>query len=254
MSSDTVSYDSAVFEELASLEERSFWFRSRAQLLAWTLKSYFPTATSFLEVGGGTGNTLAALAAAIPELTVTGGELYREGLEVARRRLPGVELLRLDARSLPFRDRFDVVGAFDVLEHIADDDVALRSLRSAVRPDGGIVITVPQHPSLWSAADDVAHHERRYTRADLLAKLRAADFEPVRVTSFVSFLLPLMIASRRLGARDPQTYDFRREFMLPRPVDRTLGAVLAAERALIRWGFTLPLGGSLLVVAKAQTG
>ena len=244
------AYDPSIFEELAELEPRSFWFRGRATLLAWALERYFPQAHTLLEVGCGTGYTLAAIHDRRPGLELTGGELYPEGLRVARRRLPDVQLLELDARSLPYEAEFDVVGAFDVLEHIPEDDQALASMRRAVAPGGGLVVTVPQHPRLWSAADDFAHHQRRYTRRELVAKVEAAGFRVVRTTSFVSLLLPLMVLSR-LRERSVDSFDFRREFELPRFVDGTFAAALALERALVRAGVSLPAGGSLLLVARA---
>jgi SAM-dependent methyltransferase len=242
-------YDAGIFDELAALEARSFWFRGRAGLLGWALERYFPAARTLLEVGCGTGYTLAEIRRRRPQLEVTGGEQYAEGLRIARERLPGARLLELDARSLPFDGEFDVVGAFDVLEHIADDEAALASMRRAAVPGGGLVVTVPQHPRLWSAADDYAHHERRYTRRELIAKLERAGFDVVRVTSFVTLLLPLMLLSR---TRE-RPYDLRRELQLPPLVDRSFAGVLALERALIRAGVSLPAGGSLLVVARART-
>ena len=247
---ESPAYDASIFEELAELEPRSFWFRGRATLLAWALERYFPSARTFLEVGCGTGYTLGALHDRLPRLEITGGELYAEGLRVARRRLPDARLLQLDVRSLPFAAEFDVVGAFDVLEHVREDDQALASLRRAVAPGGGLLITVPQHQGLWSAADDFARHQRRYARRELIAKVEAAGFEAVRTTSFVTLLLPLMVVSR-LRERSVDSYDFRREFELPRSVDGMLAAVLGVERALIRAGMSLPVGGSLLLVARA---
>lgn len=247
MTAEPTAYDPSLFEELAELEPRSFWFRGRATLLAWAIERYFPAARTFLEVGCGTGYTLAEIRRRRPQLDVTGGELYAEGLEVARRRLPGARLLELDATSMRFDGEFDVVGAFDVLEHIPDDAAALESMRRAAAPHGGVVVTVPQHPRLWSAADTHAHHQRRYTRRDLVAKLAAAGFDVVRVTSFVTFLMPLMILSRRR-----ETFDYRSEFELPPGVDGAFAAVLAVERALIRHGVSFPAGGSLLAVARAR--
>lgn len=250
MIAERAAYDPSIFEELAELEPRSFWFRGRATLLAWALERYFPQARTLLEVGCGTGYTLASIHDRRPGLELTGGELYPEGLRVARRRLPDVQLLELDARSLPYEADFDVVGAFDVLEHVPEDDEALASMRRAVAPNGGLLVTVPQHPRLWSAADDFAHHQRRYTRQELVAKVEAAGFRVVRTTSFVSLLLPLMVLSR-LRERSVDSFDFRREFELSRVVDGTFAAALALERALIRAGVSLPAGGSLLLVARA---
>jgi SAM-dependent methyltransferase len=248
---DGSGYDAAVFEELAALEPGNFWFQSRAALISWACRRYFPDARTFLEVGCGTGFTLAAVQAAAPRLSVAGGDVHAEGLAVARRRVGDAPLFRLDARSLPFSGDFDVVGSFDVLEHIPEDVEALRALRRATDTGGGLIVTVPQHRWLWSATDDVGRHQRRYSRGELVAKLRQARFEPVRVTSFVSLLLPVMLAARKLARDSAETFDFRRELQLGSVPNTVFRAVLAVERLLLRGGIDFPAGGSLLAVARA---
>src|SRR5439155_17137550 len=113
------------FEHLPDIEAKSFWFRSRNRLISWALRRYFPKARSLLEVGCGTGFVLAGLHREVPGLELAGGELSHAGLVTARRRLPGAQLYQMDACSIPFEDEFDVVGAFDVLEHVDDDEAAL---------------------------------------------------------------------------------------------------------------------------------
>src|SRR5262249_29655033 len=206
-------------------------------------------ARSLLEVGCGTGFVLEGMRRARPNIELVGAELFEEGLLVARRRLPAMPLVRLDARQLRVEEAFDVVAAFDVLEHIREDALVLARLAAAARPGGGLLVTVPQHPKLWSVADDVAAHVRRYTRQELVRKVEAAGLEVVRVTSFVSMLLPLLALSRILGARTPESYEVEREFSSPRIVDRSLEAVMTAERATIRRGGSFPLGGSLVPLA-----
>lgn len=248
---DGSGYDAGVFAELAELEPTSFWFRGRSGILIWAMARYFPGAKSFLEVGCGTGYTLASIRAGRPGLAVAGGDVHGEALTVARGRLPGVPLFRLDARALPFDADFDVVGAFDVVEHIEDDVGALRNLATAARPGGGVMITVPQHPRLWSPVDDAARHQRRYTRSELVTKLRAVGLTPVRITSFMSLLLPVMAAARK-RASGTSDYDFRREFALPTALDRALEAVVSVERRLLRAGVSFPAGGSLLAVTRRE--
>ena len=90
-----------------------------------------------------------------------------------------------------------------MLEHIDEDEAALAAINRALRPGGGLIVTVPQHRWLWSETDRFSGHERRYTRRELRAKLAAAGFEPRLVTSFVSVLLPVMMASRAVSAEVP---------------------------------------------------
>lgn len=247
-------YDPSYFVRLAELEARHFWFRARNRLIAWALARYFPRARTFLEAGCGTGFVLSGLAAAFPDLALTGGEAAVEGLEIAARRVPGARLIQMDASRIPFREEFDAAGAFDVIEHVADDRAVLGALREALVPGGGLLVTVPQHPSLWSEYDASVGHVRRYRRRELRARLLESGFEIVTMTSFVTLLLPLMYASR-LAQRSPRAdYDPLAEMRIAPWLDAVLEQALAVERLLIRAGASLPVGGSLLAVARRPRG
>src|SRR5690606_28048554 len=115
--------------------------------------------------------------------------------------------MQMDARRIPFIEEFDVVGAFDVLEHVEEDEVVLAEIHQALKPDGHIVLTVPQHTWLWSPSDDYAHHERRYGLNELGKKVQAAGFKIQRSTSFVALLLPLMLLSRLRTKKRPHAFD-----------------------------------------------
>jgi SAM-dependent methyltransferase len=247
----TEAFDPAAFEALAALEPSNFWFRSRNRLLAWAAKRYFPAARQIHEIGCGTGYVLTALQAAFPDARLSGSEINVEGLVHARRRLPGIELMQMDARDIPFRAEFDLIGAFDVLEHVDDDREVLRQIHAALRPGGGVMLSVPQHRWLWSAQDRRARHHRRYERPALVEMLSTAGFDVIRSTSFVSFLLPAMLLSRRMSDRRPDESGTE-ALRAPLGLDAPLGAVLGVERWLIRHGVSFPMGGSLLVVANRR--
>jgi SAM-dependent methyltransferase len=255
MTSELQGYDPAGFVRIAELEDRSWWFRSRNRLIEQTVRRLFPEATKVLELGCGTGYTLGALRSALPRAELTGTELFEEGLRVARTRWDSVRLLQADARALPFGREFDLVGAFDVLEHIDDDVTALRELRRVVRPGGGLIATVPQHRWLWSAADDYAQHQRRYSRSQLVSRVEHAGFTVRIVTSFVTLALPAMAlsrVSRRLRAQRLEDFDPWAEFRIPPVVNSVLELLVTAERYAIARGISLPAGGSLLVAAVAN--
>jgi len=244
-------FDPGSFEHLAALEEGSFWFQGRNDIILWALDRYAPGAASMLEIGAGTGFVLDAVHRAHPGMRVVGSELFAEGLVHARRRLPDAELVQMDARAMPYEDEFDVIGAFDVLEHIDDDRGVLREVARALRPGGTLLVTVPQHQWMWSPADDYAHHVRRYARGELRDKLAGAGLELRRLTSFVSILLPAMVASRLLQRGAPaEAYDPVAEHERTARLRRPLELTLRAEHALIRRGVSLPAGGSLLAVAQ----
>jgi ubiquinone/menaquinone biosynthesis C-methylase UbiE len=246
----TQGFDVRSYDFLPDIEARSFWFRSRNRLIAWVMGRYFAGARSLLEVGCGTGFVLQGLREEFPELELTGSDLFEQGLEIARRRLPDARLLHLDARALPFDADFDVVGGFDVLEHIEEDEVALASMVRAIKPGGGIILTVPQHPSMWSAVDEYGQHARRYTRRELVGKLERSGLRVERVTSFVSLLLPLMALSRARQRRLDETFDPLADFRHSRILDVSLERIMDVERMAIRTGISWPAGGSLLGVAR----
>jgi SAM-dependent methyltransferase len=213
------------------------------------VRKYAPDARSFLDVGTGTGFVLAGLRTRFPHLRLVGGDLLVEGLEVARGRLAGIELLQIDARRIPYDAEFDAVGAFDVAEHIDEDELVFSQLAQAVRPGGVVLVTVPQHPWLWGPLDEFSHHRRRYTRSELQAKLRNCGLRVERATSFVTTLLPGMVASRLL-ARRHATFEPEREYRAARLIRAPLAAAMRIEEAVIASGGSLPVGGSLLAVAR----
>lgn len=245
-------YDPAQFTELARLEAGNFWFRARNRLINWAIGRYFSGARNLLEVGCGTGFVLAGIATAFPALKLSASEAAATGLAHAAARVPGATLMQMDARRIPFRDEFDVVGAFDVIEHLEDDRAVLAGLRAAAAPAGGLLLTVPQHPFLWSEFDARAGHVRRYRAAELREKVMEAGFEIVRMTSFVTLLLPLMFASRLAQRRPRRGYDPLAELRIAPWLNWTLEQALDFERLLIQAGITLPVGGSLLVVARRR--
>lgn len=246
-------FEPEYFDDLAALEANNFWFQSRNKLLQWMLKRFHPSFHSFLEVGCGTGFVLSGIAQRYPNARLSGSEIFTAGLTFASKRLPSVNLMQMDARNVPYVEEFDVVGAFDVIEHIKEDEVVLSQLHTALKEGGTLMITVPQHPWLWSTLDDYSHHFRRYTEQELRQKIEAAGFEIVKNTSFVMLLLPAMALSRLIRRDTPvEAIDVRAELQLPAMVNTVFRMLLSFEIALIKLGISLPVGGSRLVVARKR--
>ena len=248
--SDRREYKINHYAALSELEKNNFWFSSRNNLLIWALKKYFPNAINVCEVGCGTGFVLSGLNRAFSNLHLSGSELFIEGLRFAAKRVKSAKLFQMDAREMPFINEFDVMGIFDVLEHIEEDKDVLSQLYQAIVPGGGLILTVPQHNFLWSYQDEVACHVRRYSAFDLKQKVIQAGFKIIRVTSFVSLLLPLMMASRIRKRSAKEDYDAQSELRLGRISNFLLKMAMNFEIQFIQLGINFSAGGSLLLIAQ----
>lgn len=238
------------FSELATLEAGNFWFRARNALILWVILRHFPLMERYFEIGCGTGYVLAGVSQAYPQASVTGSEIFSAGLSFAANRVKRAELIQMDARNIPYVNEFDVVGAFDVLEHIEEDTTVLTEMLKAIRSGGGLVVTVPQHPWLWSRQDEYARHVRRYRVGELRNKILEAGFKIEFQTSFVSLLLPVMLVSRISQRRPVENGDPLVELRLPPVLNWAFRSIMRLEHLLIRIGVRFPIGGSLLLVAK----
>ena len=250
MPPDRTPLPKSAFEALALAEARHWWFRACNRVIIWLLKSRIGKIRNFLEIGCGTGFVLEGIHQEYPETTLSGTEFFDEGLMHARRRVPSASFEKLEARAMNYAERFDVIGAFDVIEHIDENEQVLANLSRALHKNGHLLLTVPQHRWLWSAADERACHVRRYTRRELVDKAGRAGLEVQYVTSFVTLLVPLMwLARQRPGQKNAVVNS---EFEISDRTNRLLEFVMKIEFGLLKAGITFPLGGSLLLLAKKQ--
>jgi ubiquinone/menaquinone biosynthesis C-methylase UbiE len=246
-----VNIDFTHFKQVAEIEPKHFWYRSRNELILWAIKRYFSGAQNICEIGCGSGYVLSAIEASFPTAKLRGSDASTAGLSFASNRVGSAELFQMDARSVPFAEEFDVIGVFDVLEHIEEDVVVLREMYRATKRGGGIVITVPQHRFLWGPMDEYSCHVRRYGKRELVDKVEQAGFRVERCTSFVSLLLPLMIVSRLLlEGKVNRDGGLPPGLKVHGAVNKLFEKVLSAERAIIRRGGNLAAGGSLMLVAR----
>lgn len=243
-------FKAAYFADLAPLEAGHFWFRARNRLIIWALGKYCPAFRSFLEVGCGTGYVLSGIAKAYPGVQLCGSEMLTAGLVFAAAREPNIDFMQMDARRIPFVDEFDAIGAFDVLEHIKEDEQVLLEMHDALKPRGVMLLTVPQHKWLWSHFDNYSCHVQRYSSRELHAKIERMGFEIVRSTSFVSSLLPVMWTSRCAHNSSRKNFDATAELRISPWLNRIFEAILDAEVHMIRNGVNFPIGGSRLIVAR----
>lgn len=253
-------YDPGYFAQLFAIEDRHFWFRARNRVIAELVKhvtASFTPGYHVLEVGCGTGNVLRTLQQTCSEGIVIGTDLYSEGLQYARKRT-SCALVQADMHTLPFRKQFNVIGLFDVLEHLSDDLQVLTDLHSLLLPDGVLVLTVPAHPSLWSYFDEVSHHCRRYTPDELKQKLLDTGYQLRYLTQYFGSIFPLVWIQRRVvslysrirsqKAKLP-TQSLKEELRIIPLVNTVLTFLLTQEVRFITRRYTLPIGTSLLTIA-----
>jgi hypothetical protein len=146
---------------------------------------------------------------------------------------------------------------FDVIEHLADDLAALRQAHNLLSANGKLLLTVPAHMNLWSYSDKFAGHYRRYEYNDLAERLQSAGFTIDYLTQFMAATLPAMWIRRKLSVRNQgkgDSKDSRQLFLRdlrPMPVvNGMLRWILEREASLVRSGFTIPFGTSLLAIAS----
>jgi SAM-dependent methyltransferase len=224
-------------ENMADLEDGHWWFRERRCLIARAIEGLPPCRA--IDIGAGAGGNTRVLEAAGWKATAL--EVSDVGVELARAR--GLDAVQGDARAIPFPDdQFGLLVAYDVLEHIEEDDQVVAEIARVVRPGGRVLIAVPADPRLWSAHDDAVGHVRRYTRAELVDLF---DHQPFRIDEVRSWnvLLRPVVAFRRKSVADNDLT------ALPRVVNAGLSAIIKAERFLPvgnRPGVTLLLNATVL--------
>ena len=231
------------------VEDSYWWFGAKRALVRLLLGRYLPAPPGVaVDIGCGTGGTLQAFAP-------LGGRwvgVERSELALAFCRKRGLpDLLQASAEALPLKsDSADLVLCLDVLYHrgVADDRVVLAECFRVLRPGGRVIITDSALDWLRGPHDEAVHTRKRYSLGELTALVEAGRFRVLR-RSYANSLLFIPTAAYRLARRVFPGRGPRSDLLaLPRPLERLLAAILAAERALLR-RIDLPVGTSVVVVA-----
>lgn len=240
-------------------EDRHWWFATRTKSLLNILDRFLPPDgrdRRVLDVGCGAGNMFHHLAR---YGQVEGIDNNSKPLGVARER--GYTVQHGAGEKMPYADdRFDLVAALDVVEHVNDDAVLLDECYRVCKPGGFLVSTVPAFQWLWSHNDVINGHKQRYTRQEFARRLVAAGFAPRRLTYNNFFVFPMaaaLILLRRGSEKEPElaapstdddAYQVEMEPASPL-VNTVLGAVGSVEAGLLR-GVNMPVGTSIIAVAQ----
>lgn len=243
-------FEEGFFSRLYKTESNFFWFKARNKLILSMMQKYFSQKLTFMEVGCGTGFVLSAIEKQFSDWIIYGSEIYLAGLQFAKKRVIKSSLIQMDATNIPFKEEFDLIGSFDVLEHIEDDMTVLKQFNKALKPRGHVILTVPNHKFLWSKTDEFSHHFRRYNQLEIVEKLRSTGFCIKTITGFVITLLPLMVLSRFFFNKAKNELDLTKEVKINKFLNVVLELILNLENILIKRGVKFSFGSSLLVIAE----
>ena len=238
-----------VYDRMAELDERHWWYRARRDVLRELIRRriQLPADARILEVGCGTGHNFQMLRG-FGRLDAV--ELDGAARAIASRRL-GHAVLDSPLPQLTGVElgAYDLIAMLDVLEHLDEDRAALVSLAARLKPGGRILITVPAHPWMWSAHDEVNHHKRRYTRRTLAAVVADAGLKLETMRWFNSLLFPLAAAARVAGRITGK--EDSDDKLPPAPVNRLFEMLFGLERYAIG-RVPLPPGVSLAAIVSAS--
>jgi SAM-dependent methyltransferase len=236
----------AIYDQMRVLQQDHWWFAARREILAAEIRRLrLPDPAQILEAGCGPGGNLAMLqrfgevVAIEPDAESRDYAAERNGVDVRPGLLP---------QSAPdFGRTFDLVAAFDVIEHVPDDAGAVQRLGEYLKPGGFMITTVPAYGWMWSEHDAAHHHQRRYDLKAYRRLFENAGLEVRRASHFNTLLFP-PIAAVRL-AKNAAGLSGGDDAMPSPAVNGVLKAVFGLERGLLA-AADLPFGVSILLIAQ----
>jgi len=241
--------EKALYREMYEMEARHWWFTARRCIILQILKRYLPRDNPelrFLDLGCGTGFILQAL----EELgAVTGMDVSAEALAFAATRTRA----RLVRGSVPedlagLEGKFDAVLMLDLLEHLDDDNTAVKAAAELLVDGGILIVTVPAYRWLYSPRDLFHHHRRRYSREEVRALIRSAGLYEILTSYYNCFLFP-PAAAQRLWCKLRRVEAGADLWEPPALVNMMLEKIFSAERFFLG-RISFPWGLSVISVAR----
>lgn len=237
------------YARIAAAEDDHWWYRNTRSLMADLLGPWLHGHVErgrILDAGCGPGGNGAWLAG---HGTVVGADLSRDALEFVRARRTSTTPVGASLDALPFADAsFDVVVAITVLYCVDDDRAAVHEMARVLRPGGAALLMEPAFAWLTRAHDKTVHSRRRYTRAGLVERTRAAGLAVVRATYANSFLVPPAAMLALAERVRPHTTTDAGSDVERRSLDPLFARLGRGERRWLR-GHDVPLGSTVAVLA-----
>ena len=180
-------FDDAQASTLVESDTSHWWFRSKGSFVAGALRHTSIDRDGFLiDVGAGAGGVTTFLGWRPDRLVALDGA--EQLVRIGQQRHAHLGLVALGER-IPLRNGgAAVITLLDVIEHLDDPVATLREAARVLSDEGVLVVTVPAHEFLWSGADELLGHVRRYNRKMLRGQLSEAGFVIERSTHIFSWL------------------------------------------------------------------
>lgn len=245
----------AIMDEV---EGSHWWFVGRRSILESFLSDIVKRLASTIQVGSaGNGSVLRILdvgcgtGANIEMLSqfgdAEGVDVSDDALEFCRRK--GLKVQKGLAETLPYADEsFDLTTALDVIEHLDDDVAGLREMFRVTRRGGYSLFFVPAFMWLWGVQDDISHHRIRYTRSQIVERIKSAGYTIERATyanwTFFSPILAGRSFMKLTGIKPASENNINVSAL-----NGLFGKLFSAERFWLK-NFNFPFGVSIVVVAR----
>lgn len=247
--------DKIYYEEYFELERNHWWFRARKEIINSLLKKNVTGNNNHvLNVGAATGETSTWLSNYGP---VTSVEYEKDCCDFVKQKL-NLDFIPASITALPFpENKFELVTAFDVIEHVEDHYKAVAEMIRVCKPGGLVAVTVPAFEFMWSKHDDINHHQRRYRIRELKKLFEDHNgkiifksyfntilFLPVALTRMLANLFPFIV--NRKGSGSDFSYSGGSIFTF------LFFRLMKSENFWLTKGISFPFGISLILLFRKE--